>query len=80
MPYHVFLLGACAEWARHIVNPTYRNGAGVCVVISAFVVALTFSFVHTRYLLPFFLLLSLVPAPLFRAPRVSFGVRAVTAP
>lgn len=80
MPYHVFLLAAIVEWIRHAASADHRRGIVVCVVVTAYIVALTFPFIHTRYLLPIFLALSLVPAPLFRVPNFRMARPAASSP
>lgn len=56
MPYHLYLLGATAQFATLSGGSALRHRARTFLV-TAVVIACAFSFVHTRYLLPVVLLL-----------------------
>jgi len=56
MPYHVFLFGASIEWLLCVKKFPQNRLFFFYAVFSSLLVAISFAFVHTRYLLPLYLL------------------------
>lgn len=57
MPYHIFLIAGMIEWYKWVILSANRVNIIGYAIVSAFLVAISFSFVHTRYLLPLLVLL-----------------------
>jgi hypothetical protein len=57
MPYHIFLIAGILEWIKCTVFLKQNINFFAYVLISSFLIAVSYSFIHTRYLLPLMVLL-----------------------
>jgi hypothetical protein len=73
MPYDVFFLAASIEWVKWIRSSARRVDIAAYVLVSAFLVAISFSFLHTRYLFPILVVILILnpPVPIFHASSLS---------